>query len=241
MTATIAYKRKKRALPSENTNGMAGKVPGSEKTACWMCCAGDGGNKVNLSYRNIQIRNAEVTDAYLLCKWWNDGKVMAHAGFPLGLGINETEIISKIQAETDHTTRRHIILIDNVPVGEMNYRQLDDKTCEMGIKICETTHQNKGYGTIILSMFLHGLFHIRHYEKVLLDTNLNNKRAQHVYEKLGFTKVRVNVDAWKDQMGKLQSSIDYEMNKASFQCLYDFCREIKSRRKLTKENCGEIP
>lgn len=34
------------------------------------------------------------------------------------------------------------------------------------------------------------------YKKIILDTNLNNTRAQHVYEKLGFKKVRVKIRAW---------------------------------------------
>lgn len=54
------------------------------------------------------------------------------------------------------------------------------------------------------------------YKKIILDTNLNNLRAQHVYEKLGFQKIRVNVDAWKNQLGELQSSIDYELEEKDF-------------------------
>ena len=34
---------------------------------------------------NLLIRSATPCDAAILCKWWNDGKVMAHAGFPKGV------------------------------------------------------------------------------------------------------------------------------------------------------------
>ncbi len=47
-------------------------------------------------YENLTIRQAEVTDAKQLAAWWNDGAVMAHAGFPNGLGTTEEEIIEKI-------------------------------------------------------------------------------------------------------------------------------------------------
>lgn len=177
---------------------------------------------MELAYQNIRIREATAGDAGLLCTWWNDGKVMAHAGFPLGLGTTENEIIKKIQRETDDTTRRHIILIDNIPVGEMNYHQLNDSTCEMGIKICETDYQNRGYGSIILHLFIHGLFHIRNYETVVLDTNLKNLRAQHVYEKIGFTKMCIHYDVWKDQLGQLQSTVDYALQKKDYRCPYAF-------------------
>ncbi len=54
------------------------------------------------------------------------------------------------------------------------------------------------------------------YQKIILDTNLTNTRAQHVYESLGFRKVRTNIDTWKDQLGRLQSSVDYELVEQDF-------------------------
>ena len=64
------------------------------------------------------------------------------------------------------------------------------------------------------------LFHDREYERIILDTNLQNERAQHVYEKLGFHKLRINRNAWKDQSGQLQSSVDYEMTREAYINLY---------------------
>jgi ribosomal protein S18 acetylase RimI-like enzyme len=49
------------------------------------------------------------------------------------------------------------------------------------------------------------------YSKIVLDTNLKNLRAQHIYELLGFQKIRVNYEAWTDQLGERQSSVDYEL------------------------------
>ncbi|MBS5931419.1 MAG: GNAT family N-acetyltransferase [Clostridiales bacterium] len=65
-------------------------------------------------------------------------------------------------------------------------------------------------------MLISDLFKDLGYKKIVLETNLNNLRAQHVYEKLGFQKLRVNVDAWKNQLGELQSSIDYELMEKDF-------------------------
>ena len=50
-----------------------------------------------LEFKNLTIRNATVNDAYLLAKWWNDGKVMEHAGWPLGIGQTAEEIDEKIK------------------------------------------------------------------------------------------------------------------------------------------------
>lgn len=53
--------------------------------------------------------------------------------------------------------------------------------------------------------------------QILLDTNLKNTRAQHVYEKLGFQKTAVHGNSWKNQLGERQSSIAYELSKEEYE------------------------
>lgn len=50
---------------------------------------------------NLGIRDAAAGDAGLLCNWWNDGKIMAHAGFPNGIGTTEQEVLNKLQTGED--------------------------------------------------------------------------------------------------------------------------------------------
>ncbi len=165
---------------------------------------------------NLTIRNATSNDASVLCKWWNDGRVMAHAGFPNGLGTSEEIIVQQISGDTDEIHRRLIIEVDGVPTGEMIYRNKGNNIAEIGIKICDFSEQEKGHGKKLLSMLINALYKDLGYKKIILDTNINNLRAQHVYEKLGFKKIRVNVDTWKNQLGELQSSIDYELEEKDF-------------------------
>ncbi len=167
-------------------------------------------------YAHLTIRNATSEDADLLSVWWNDGKVMAHAGFPNGTGETAQDIAEKISKDDDDIGRRLILEYDKIPIGEMSYRRVGKDTAEIGIKICDFSRQNKGYGKILLSMLIRSLFSDYGYKKIVLDTNLKNMRAQHVYEKLGFKKVRVNKDSWKNQLGELQSSVDYELVEESF-------------------------
>ena len=110
---------------------------------------------MKIENNDLYIRNADVDDCAQLAKWWNDGGVMAHAGFPNGLG------------------------------------------------------------RVILSMLIKKLFSMG-YTKIVLDTNLKNGRAKHVYELLGFQKVRVNENSWTNQVGELQSSVDYELVPNNF-------------------------
>ena len=170
-------------------------------------------------YGDLIIRDVTVDDAEQLCLWWNDGAVMAHAGFPLGLGLSVDAVRAQIEDNKTGSASqnyRHIILYQNVPIGEMNYRETDVGVCEIGIKICDASMQNKGLGKVILSLFIGALFEEYGYRKIILDTNLNNKRAQHVYEQLGFQKLRVNENSWRDQLGNLQSSVDYALTRTSF-------------------------
>jgi len=170
---------------------------------------------MQLKYNTLTIRNATISDSDLLSKWWNDGKVMAHAGFPNGTGQTPGEIAKSLQQDTDDTRRRLILENDGTSIGEMNYRNSGDGIAEIGIKICDFSMQEKGYGKILLSMLIGELFSMG-YKKIALDTNLNNTRAQHVYETLGFSKIRVNIDSWKNQLGELQTSIDYELFENNF-------------------------
>lgn len=170
---------------------------------------------MKLEYKDLCIRNAELMDCEQLAIWWNDGKVMEHAGFPNGLGISVEEIRQQIATDSDHTKRRLMIIKDHMPIGEMVYYDLGNHCAEIGIKICNTDYQEKGLGRILLSMFIKALFHSG-YETIKLNTNLNNKRAQHVYEKLGFSKVGVRKNCLRDQLGNLQSAVDYELTQESF-------------------------
>lgn len=164
---------------------------------------------------DICIRNAEKADCAQLAAWWNDGRVMAHAGFPLGLNTTAEEIEAQLAGDSDETVRRLMIEYRGVPIGEMNYRSMGTRTAEIGIKICDPAYQEKGLGRMILSLLIKRLFAMG-YEKIVLDTNKNNTRAQHVYELLGFQKLRVNEHNWRDQLGNWQSSVDYELTPERF-------------------------
>jgi len=138
---------------------------------------------------------------------------MAHAGFPNGVGTTPEEVCKSIATNNDEN-RLHIIEVNGTPIGEMSYGTRSDKEAGIGIKICDFSQQEKGLGTTLITMFIDALFTYYGYDKIWLDTNTKNTRAQHVYEKkLGFKVVCHNENAWKDQLGEWQSSIDYELYK----------------------------
>lgn len=162
---------------------------------------------------NLVVRSAAPEDAPTLCAWWNDGKVMAHAGYPNGLGIKVEEVIRNLAAGNNHVM---IMEIDGKAVGEMNYRAAGEGIAEIGIKICEPERREKGYGTRFLTMLIGYLFDGLGFQEIILDTNLKNTRAQHVYEKIGFRRTAIHTDSWKDQLGEWQSSVDYRITKEEY-------------------------
>ena len=81
---------------------------------------------------NILIRTATVDDAVQLNKWWNDGRVMEHAGFPYGLGESLEDTIENIK-KSDEFNQLCIIEIDGKAVGELSYKIRGD-TCIRDVK-----------------------------------------------------------------------------------------------------------
>lgn len=171
---------------------------------------------------NLIIRSAIIEDAERVTQWWNDGEVMAHAGFPNGLGQSVEETMSQIKRNEVKLSQLCIIEVEHTPVGELSFG-IGPDFAEIGIKICDATYQNKGYGNQVLKMLVEYLFTDEtiskcvKIEKIQLDTNINNKRAQHVYEALGFKKVAINKDAFTNQLGELQTSVDYEMTREDYE------------------------
>ena len=76
---------------------------------------------MNIYYNQLRIRNAEKKDCEQLARWWNDGKVMAHAGFPNGLGTTVAEIEKQIANDSDKTKRRLVIEYKEKLIGEMSF------------------------------------------------------------------------------------------------------------------------
>jgi len=171
---------------------------------------------MNIIYKNLRIRKAEFADAEQLFIWWNDGKVMSHAGFYNGLGCTIQEIVDSLKDNTYKPQHRHIIEVNNKAIGEMNYHENED-IADIGIKICDFSMQEKGYGTEFLVIFTDALFRHLDFEKVTIDTDLRNTRAQHVYKnKLGFNCSGVKKNSWKDQLGELQSAVYFEISKTEW-------------------------
>lgn len=179
---------------------------------------------MRLTDSELLLRRAGEGDAKVLNAWWNDGAVMAHAGFPDGLNqpLEETRrLVRAYAASADRGL--WIILCRGTPIGESSWQLVDSTTACCGWKICEADYQNRGLGPRVIRMTLSWLFseeglRARHpITSVIWDTNLSNTRAQRVYEqKIGAERLGVRENSWQDQRGKRQSAVDYRVTREWF-------------------------
>lgn len=152
------------------------------------------------------IRPVDLGDEDFLYKWWNDGKLMEHAGFPSGLLHSKERIKNDILKEQNSSMysekRMFIICLKEklTPIGEINYQDWDSRNqkCEIGIKICDETLQGKGYGCDALKYFINYLFKHLNLNKIELTTMSDNIRAQNLYQKLGFSKFGLSTEGYFD-------------------------------------------
>lgn len=171
--------------------------------------------KFRINKKTFEIKSAEESDAKTLRKWWNDGKIMEHAGFPLGLGIT-LDKIKEIIAKNSDTRQLLMIFCEQKPIGEMNYK-ITDNIASFGIKICNEKFQNGGYGPKILNHLFNFLFTKKNVDKIKCDTNLNNIRAQLVYEKkMNMTRVKTEYNNYINQIGEKRSTTYFEITKQDF-------------------------
>ena len=125
---------------------------------------------MRIQQNGLCIRNAGKADCAQLAAWWNDGAVMAHAGFPLGLGTTAEKIEKEIAGDSDEGRRRLVVEYQGRLIGEMSFTLFQNRTADIGIKICEKDYQNRGLGRQLLRMLIGELFD-RGSEKIVMDTN----------------------------------------------------------------------
>ena len=172
--------------------------------------------RVSLSYSGsyVSIRKAQSSDAEILTKWWNDGAIMAHAGFPNGVGTT-VETVREGIINRSFYNLLFIIEYKREPIGELS-ANIKDGIASFGIKICNEKYQNNGIGTFVMKKFFKELFSSSIVNKISITTNIKNSRAIHVYrDKL--KAVEVKQFDFVDANGDKQKSIEFELTKSQWE------------------------
>ncbi len=170
---------------------------------------------MKLKMKNGSLEYATKEDVERLANWWADGRVMEHAGFPKGLRTNKENLAKRLEKQAIDSVLWMIKDSQQHPIGEMNHT-IKDGVATLGIKICDLKSQNKGMGKTALKTLIRYLFQTFKIDRMWLDTMIENKRAQHVYQSLHFKQTKINKAHWKDQLGNMRTSVEFELSRKTF-------------------------
>ncbi|TDL31548.1 N-acetyltransferase [Jeotgalibacillus sp. S-D1] len=148
----------------------------------------------------LAVRYLTKKDVPLLAKWLSDPKVLSYYE-GRDNPFDEKRVLEKFFRELNNEAKC-IIEYDHEPIGYLQYYEVDngtkfmygvnDKKCVFGMDqfVGETAYWNKGIGTRLIGEMTEYLFVEYKADSIVMDPQVRNKRALHVYEKCGFKKVK---------------------------------------------------
>jgi RimJ/RimL family protein N-acetyltransferase len=170
--------------------------------------------------KNISLRIASTKDTSILCKWWSDGRIMKHVGLKNGLKTDPDKLQARLSESNSNNSIFIVLNNSGQPIGECTFSILENGKCSIGIKIGELPYQGKGFGKDALLTFIDYLFTSYSIPQIILDTLIENVRAQSLYQSIGFKKKRINRNCWVDPEGIERSAVEMSLSKDKFYRLY---------------------
>ena len=139
----------------------------------------------------VYLRPLEPEDAHLVSGWYADDRVRRLMGdLPISRARRRQRYEEAVAGD-DGDVYRFVIcqLEDDIPVGRTDIFAIDNVngSCAFGITIGEPARWGQGLGTDAVHAVLDFCFGELRMERVWLDTDAENHRAQAAYRKAGFT------------------------------------------------------
>lgn len=138
-----------------------------------------------------KLRELERGDLPFINKWRNNSELIAMLGAPfryINLEVDE-KWFDNYMTNRGNTVRCAIVEADsNQILGLVSLTGIDyiNQSAEFHIMIGDTQNQGKGIGTFALNEILKHAFFNMNLRRIELSVLEDNKRAQHLYEKVGF-------------------------------------------------------
>ena len=138
-----------------------------------------------------RLRELERQDMKTINGWRNNPEVISSLGAPfryINLEVDENWFDGYMRNRSNCV--RCAILDDEVLIGLVSLTGIDmfNRSAEFHIMIGETRAQNKSAGTFATEEMLRHAFENMNLNRIMLTVLEDNKRAQHVYEKVGFVR-----------------------------------------------------
>lgn len=152
---------------------------------------------------DILIRLMEDTDVdyQLMTKWLSDPRVYEFV-HGKSKNINHVHKHYRPRILKNESIYSCFIEYKSLPVGYIQYFDIKkyEKEYELtntkdiwaiDIWIGEPEYWDKGIGTLSIKLSMKYIFRTLKAKKIIIDPHLDNPRAIHVYEKVGFSKVKI--------------------------------------------------
>ena len=139
----------------------------------------------------VYLRPLEPDDADLVARWYADDRVRKLMGDPpLSFARRRQRYEEAVKDDGDAVYRFLVCrLSDDQPVGRTDLFEIDraNGSCAFGIAIGDPALWGQGLGTDAVNAVVDYAFGELRMERVWLDTDAANERAQAAYRKAGFT------------------------------------------------------
>lgn len=171
----------------------------------------------------IKVREVTMDDVKTFLNWWNDPQVMKDVGFEEGLKLTYDQVyeqfLKRTKQKSSKASKLWIVFDqDNHPIGEFSYGEHNDveRSCRIGLKICDVKAQGKGLGKHLLLQGMHYLFSTLDYHKIYIDTLTTNKRAIQLYQTIGAATLEVKKNFWTNPQNIVFDAIFFECLRENF-------------------------
>ena len=124
--------------------------------------------------------------------WENDPDIYADMDLFSVYRYDENAVNRYFETKQNPSRVLLAIMKDNIPVGEIQLKQIDRerKECTLSIHMQNDAAKGHGYGTCAERLAVQYAFDVLGMTAVNADTVVKNKRSQHVLEKVGFQFLR---------------------------------------------------
>ena len=120
--------------------------------------------------------------------WENDDSIYMDMSLYKTFIYDEEKVNKYFDSKQDSSRMLFAIMLDDRPIGELQFKQMDlkSKECTLSIHMQNDDAKGKGYGTRAEQLAIKYAFEELGMKAVNADTIRKNIRSQHVLEKVGF-------------------------------------------------------
>lgn len=150
---------------------------------------------------NIEFRKLVIDDIPLLFEWMG----LEHVGAWWRETRDYKVFFEKYSKYVTSKKNGCYFICDvNKPIGFIIWHYVEKQVYALDIFIADLDYVGKGYGAKIIKQFIDVILIPLHPKKIIIDPEVTNERAIHVYEKVGFKKKKIiktfdgtkDVDGW---------------------------------------------